>query len=303
MSHLAANYLRSAGWSEWNTLQCKLGGGIALFFFIPGEEYPSVVGKLYTDPIQVELGRRECEVLGQLAPFAEQLGIPRLLLQNDSAAGFFYMQSGMAGNPLPDELNPADDNEILKQLNVVGPWLERFQHVVPAQGDLASALCGVISGEGDLPRELRRYATEALPLLAGIPTVPAHGDFWAQNVLLGRNGAAVVDWGTFHYGAPVEDLLNFCISAVFPSSLPAASAADFMWDVFFGDSAIAIRTQAEANRILAVRGLAPDLLRPLFLQFVLTRLGRREFIDNPAWQVFARRFAEAGAPAPWSGRG
>jgi hypothetical protein len=110
----------------------------------------------------------------------------------------------------------------------------------------------------------------------------------------------VVDWDAFHYGSPVEDLFTFAAATSYQWKLDAGQGADVIWNVLFGSSPLTVRTRAAALRTLARWNLSRDLLAPLFLIALVSRLGRTELDDNPAWHVFAARYASAGLPPPFT---
>jgi hypothetical protein len=301
MFDLAVRYLRDHGWRHWDVLQLETGSGVVWLFFQPDDDSPSVVGKFFADLPAAAEPPRECAILERLSPFAGRLNVPRLLMQARTEHGFIYLQSGIPGTPMADELSPDDDTAIAGQLAMVEPWLDAFHSAVPAHSDVAAALDAQLRKLPELPAPLERSARAALPLLAGVPCVAVHGDFWGHNVLQWRKRVGVIDWGAFHFGAAVEDLFTFCASSVFLLNRPVEESADTMWDVFFGSSPIAAQTHAAANRLLESRGLDATLMQPLFLVFLLTRVAQTQFADNPAFRSFTTRYAAAGAPRPWTG--
>jgi len=108
----------------------------------------------------------------------------------------------------------------------------------------------------------------------------------------------VVDWDGFHYGSPLEDLFTFAVATAYRWGLDARQGADVIWDVLLGSSPLTARTRAAALRILARWNISQDLLGPLFLLALVSRLSRTELDDNPAWHIFAARYASAGLPPP-----
>ena len=106
MFDLAARYLRAAGWNDWGVVQLKSGSGVVWWFFPPGDATPAAVGKCCLSSQAIAAGRRECAALNALTPYAQELGIPRLLFQGEDKAGFVYLQSGVLGQPLADGLSP-----------------------------------------------------------------------------------------------------------------------------------------------------------------------------------------------------
>lgn len=299
MFHLAADYLRSAGWRDWDVLQLPGGAGVVWWIFRRGQDIPAVVGKFCGLPAAVEAGRRECAALELLSPFADQLGLPSVLFQTEARGGFVYLQSGVPGKPLRNELSPSGGKLLSAQIDVAEDWLEKFQMLAPPAEDSGAAFRQVLAGASvRLPELLLSTANAALPLLSAVPAVAVHGDFWAKNVLTAPGCVSVVDWDAFHYGSPVEDLFTFAVAMAYQWKLDAEQGADVIWNVFLGSSPLTARTRAGALRTLARWNLSQNLLAPLFLISLVSRLGRTELDDNPAWHVFAARYAGAGLPSP-----
>ena len=299
MFHLAADYLRSAGWRDWDVLQLPGGADVVWWIFRRGQDIPAVVGKFCGLPAAVEAGRRECAALELLSPFADQLGLPSVLFQTEARGGFVYLQSGVPGKPLRNELSPSGGKLLSAQIDVAEDWLEKFQMLAPPAEDSGAAFRQVLAGASvRLPELLLSTANAALPLLSAVPAVAVHGDFWAKNVLTAPGCVSVVDWDAFHYGSPVEDLFTFAVAMAYQWKLDAEQGADVIWNVFLGSSPLTARTRAGALRTLARWNLSQNLLAPLFLISLVSRLGRTELDDNPAWHVFAARYAGAGLPSP-----
>lgn len=298
MFHLAADYLRRTGWKEWDVLQLP-GAGIGWWIFRKGQDIPACVGKFYRLPGAIEGGRRECATLEMLSPLADQLGIPKFLFQADAPGGFIYLQTGVPGKPLRNELSLAGGKLLLAQMDIAEEWLEKFQTLAPPAQDSAAAFRQAAAGASEqLPELLLSTATAALPRLASVPAVAVHGDFWAKNVLTAPGRVSVVDWDGFHYGSPLEDLFTFAVATAYAWGLDARQGADVIWNVLLGSSPLAARTRAAALRILERWNISRDLLAPLFLIALVSRLSRTELDDNPAWHIFAARYAGAGLPPP-----
>jgi hypothetical protein len=300
MLYLANRYLREAGWSDWSVLQLRAGESPLWLFFQPGQDTPAAVGKFSAVPLNRERLRRECAALELLRPTARELSVPLVLYQNDSDRGFLSLQSGMPGKPLADELSPSDAPRLEHHFRIVETWLERFQSLVSPAGYADAALrllLPLVSGMA--PPALVEAAAGVLPLLSAIPAVAVHGDLWGRNVLAAPGRTSVVDWEAFHYGAPLEDLFGFALGSVFRRWPDIDRSADLIWDVFFGRSQLAIRARAACARSLARLAMPQDLLRPVFLMYLVDRLTRVHFADNAAMRVFAGRYVAAGMPCPW----
>ena len=297
MFHLAARYLREAGWSHWDVLQLK---GHVWLIFRPGEQAPAVVGKSSTTPAQREAALRECDALRRLAPYSEELSVPRLLFQEDAACGFVHLQTVLPGRPLRRELSTGDGNRIAAQFDMIEGWLAKLQALAPSEASLAEVFRQRIPAAASacVPRALLDAAAASLPLFTAVPAVAVHGDFFGGNVLVAGSRVSVIDWDTFHYGTPVEDLFSFAAGAVFRYRDMDLSAK-LIQEVFRGSSPLAMRTRAAALRAMARAGLPAEHVRPLYWMYLIDRLTRGNYVDTAAWRIFAAEYIAAGMPAPW----
>ena len=300
MFYWAARYLRETGWSDWDVLQ--LNGRVWLIFR-PGEKAPAAVGKSSTTPMLRDSALRECRALEYLAPYSEELSVPRLLFQQDTASGFIHIQTAMPGKPLRRELSPGAGSRIEAQFDIIEGWLAKLQALVPSLASLAAVFRQRIlaANPACVPQALLGAAAGSLPLFASVPAVAVHGDFFGGNVLVSASRVSVIDWDTFHHGAPLEDLFSFATGAVFRYREIELSAR-LIGDVFRGSSPLAARTRAAVLRSLARVGLPAERLRPLYWMYLIDRLMRERYADQAAWRIFAERYIEAGMPAPWHKR-
>jgi len=300
MFHLAARYLREAGWSHWDVLQLK---GHVWLIFRPGEQAPAVVGKSSTTPAQREAALRECDALRRLAPYSEELSVPRLLFQEDAACGFVHLQTVLPGRPLRRELSTGDGNRIAAQFDMIEGWLAKLQALAPSGASLAEVFRRRIPAAASalVPPALLDAAAASLPLFTAVPAVAVHGDFFGGNVLVAGSGVSVIDWDTFHYGTPVEDLFSFAAGAVFRYRDMDLSAK-LIQEVFRGSSPLAMRTRAAALRAMVRVGLPAEHLHPLYRMYLIDRLARGSYMDAAAWRIVAERYIAEGMPAPWHNR-
>jgi hypothetical protein len=304
MFYQTARFLRGEGWSAWDVLQLRAGESVVWLIFRPGQGGAEMVGKLNFPGPDRDAALRECAALASLAPVAGQLSVPRLLFQEDSESGFVHLQSAMPGRPLRRELSPFDEKGLGAQFEIIEEWLARFQSIVPARGDLASVLqkLPTPAPPNAIPRALLDAADENRQRLSGAPATPVHGDLFGGNVLVAGGRASVIDWSTFHYGAPLEDLFSFATGAVFQWR-DINHSANLFWDLFFSSSPLAKRTR-EATRKSLARFKAPaGLLRPIFLMYLIDRLTRTQYRDCAAWSIFVQRYIASDMPTPWGGAG
>lgn len=297
MFHHVAAFLRQQGWTAWSVSQ--LGSNSLIWcIFRPGDISPSIVGKLPRTPLHTALARKEARALQNLGPFAARLGIPRLLFEVDLPRdGYLFLQSGVPGALLPEQ--GAFFGRIV-------PWLLHFQQT-PARGTLddvcydASAEClGRLDGMTDTEQRLTVCAREMGAELHAIPAFPVHGDFWTGNVLEHRASLSVIDWSNYQYGSPLEDLHNFAAGQGYDARDRAEDSMWSMWRVFFADTPLMQRTRVATLEILKNHGIPTELLRPLFVLFLVRRLGCTEFTNHNAWRRLAAHYLGTGMPEPFT---
>jgi hypothetical protein len=141
-----------------------------------------------------------------------------------------------------------------------------------------------------------------------LPSVSAHGDFWARNLLLGPGGrAGVVDWEHARLEAePLDDLFHFAVSYAldYPWSryrrLPPEPA---LRRGFTGDGPVARAIAAYLGAVSEPLGLEREALRPLLAAHLLTRPLRRGTPESDADTALRARLAllVAGTPGLLSG--
>jgi hypothetical protein len=301
MFDLTARCLREAGWGEWDAIQLRASRNVVWLIFRPGDKTPAAVAKMTVLAGDREQARRACATLEYLAPFAGQLSIPRLLATHDTGTAFFHIETAMPGKPLPVELSPSDGALVTALLEKIEGWLERFQALVPRRGSVDAVLGQTLPSiaPGRVPEALLGALTDLLPQLSMVPAVAVHGDLFGGNVLVAGPRVSVIDWNTFHYGSPLEDVLSFAATATFQWK-HAGRSADLLWNAFFGSSPLAACTRKAAVRALARFKLSQTLLRPIFMMLLVDRITRGDYGDVPAWNAVAARYVSAGMPAPWA---
>jgi aminoglycoside phosphotransferase (APT) family kinase protein len=151
----------------------------------------------------------------------------------------------------------------------------------------------------EVDRALISAAREQLELLAALPVVPVHGDFWAGNLLKHHRRIHVIDWGHFHYGTPTEDLHNFVAALAYRRRPTPDEEAAIMWDAFFGPSALCSLAENATTRTLERWHIPREMLRPMFVVFVMSRLALTGFSNHEAWRAFAARYVASGMPSPF----
>jgi hypothetical protein len=299
----AIEYIRSKGWRSWNTLQIHRPGVSHSAIFRPGQAYPSVIAKLYESSQSTERGRREARALETLQPVASELGIPRLLFQADTPAGFLTLQSGVPGDPWPDQV--ATKSRWSRQLAAASSWLEQFQSRVLPKGTVDDAMLEFIascsSRLADLTSAERTFLSasrQVLPVLSQVPAVAVHGDFWAANILDHDRRLSVVDWSTFYYGGGTDDLLAFLAAGAWRMALTPVEMGRHFWRAFFEPSPLGDLVRPFTSATRQRLHIAPSASQALFMLFLMSRLARPEFVTHPAWRAFVSQYVAAGMPPP-----
>jgi Phosphotransferase enzyme family len=297
MFHLVAGFLRDQGWKRWSVAQIETDS-LVWWIFPPGASTPAMIGKLPRTPLDGEIARREAAALSSLSSVAARLNVPRLLFQAELDDGrFLFLQSGLAGRPLADKADHFDR---------VLPWLDLFQTSVSPRGSVADAVCCAVDLcrarlPGITPEESRLLsaAEEAAGVLSSLSATAVHGDFWTGNILRDGERLAVVDWSNYHFGSPLEDLHNFAAAQGYESRGGPEEQMRSMWRVFFAGTALRSRTRETTARLLEKRQISRELLRPLFLLFLVHRIACTEFSNHAAWRRFAEQYVASGMPEPF----
>jgi hypothetical protein len=298
MFHPVADFLRQERWDRWTLVQIETAI-LIWWIFRPGATAPEMIGKLPRTPRDITIARSEAAALDSLSPVAAQLNIPRLRFQADlHNGGFLFVQSGLAGRPLPEKADHFDR---------VLPWLDAFQQAVPPSGSLGDSLRhSIATTRTQLPdatpaeRELLVRAESEATLLDSLPAYAVHGDFWCGNVLDDGGRLGVLDWSTYHFGSPLEDLHNFAAAQGYETHGGTEERMQSMWRVFFNDLPLMRRTAEMTSQMLTSRHIGKELLHPMFLLFLISRIGHVEFTNHAAWRRFAVQYLEAGMPQPFT---
>ena len=139
-------------------------------------------------------------------------------------------------------------------------------------------------------------AERASAKLGTIPAFPVHGDFWGLNVLQHGAGISVIDWDTFHYGAPLEDEYQFLIGAVLNGK---TSMEELIWQAFFGESPLVQLLKSATLSTFKRLDLPPQMISPFFIVFLTNRMRFTTFRAHASWRKVAARYVSAGFPVPF----
>lgn len=264
-----------------------LDQGALLACFNPGMAAgaaPCWIAKIAANPEADQRLAAEADALRQLEPWAEELGVPRLLAwQTAGAEGHACLiQSGRGGqHPRLTLRHGRPWAALPPPLMACGRWLGNFQRRVPPPrpGTLAQHVEESMSrcdrdvvrhaGPAPLLGGLRRLIPGLLSRAAGsadaLPVVALHGDFWAGNLLQRRPDGAlsVVDWSGFGGGSALQDLLT-CLSWIEPARRFEG------WLAVFFHPGRAREWLRERARAAAYNDITARLA---FYHFLLTRMG------------------------------
>ena len=291
MFHIVAEYLRAAGWSSWNVVQLRSTSGVVWWIFRPGNAGPELIGKCHLSPDEARRGKHEADTL-QMLQSAVDLGVPALAFtSNPRPDRFVSLQTAVPGKPWKDELRPHHAALIGDYLERISEWIGRLQAGVRGSMPLSHAadeLRHRSSALGRSPEEERLFSSfESISeTFTSIPAVAAHGDLWPGNVLEMEGKIHVIDWATFHYGSPLEDLHNFVVGATHQRTRSMDSTADELWKLFFGRSPLTKLLQSKTIEHLNRLSLGLEVIQPLFQMFLVQRLVHPEFRYHSTWRTF-----------------
>lgn len=302
-----AELLREYGCDTADILQTYGSGGIAMVFMRGGNPDPLLIVKIYRPgSSRPGLVQREAETLIALQPLAERLGVTRVLLRGETRwGGYLFAQAPLPGRTIPAEL-PTGSRAFADIVERVREWLERFQTSLPPARTMRERAAEVV-GQCRECLELTGASRKLLDAVEGhygefekIPAVAAHGDFWSGNILADGSRLSVIDWSHFHYGNPIEDLMSFSYSAATQEFSTGRTDLDRVCGFLSGRGRVAEFTRSATRGFLALHGMRPDHLGPLFQVFLATRLSNVEMAwDHPLWRELIRRYVAAGMPAPF----
>lgn len=305
MFHTVAEYLRAQGWSSWNVVQLRSTSGVVWWIFRPGNSSPALIGKCHLSPADARRGKHEADTL-QMLQHVTDLGIPTLEFTSSPRPDLFIsLQRAVPGKPWKDELRPDHAELIGDYLKRISEWVAQLQARVRAPMPLsreAEELRHRSSAHLQSSEEQQLFSSFASnsEAFASIPAVAAHGDLWPGNVLEMAGKIHVIDWATFHYGSPLEDLHNFIVGATHQRTRTMESSTDELWKLFFGHSPLTKLLQSKTSEHLSRLSLGVEVIQPLFQMFLVQRLVHPEFRYHSTWRQFTARYVREGMPTPFS---
>jgi thiamine kinase-like enzyme len=234
------------------------------------------------------------------------LGIPNLAFTASPRQDLFIsLQTAVPGKRWKDELRPDQPNLLNDYLDRISTWVAQFQTRVRAPIRLSHAAeelrqRSTIHLQSTEEQQLFSSFARNSETLGSLPAVAAHGDLWPGNVLDMAGKIHVIDWATFHYGSPLEDLHNFAVGSIQRTSRSLDSGTDELWKLFFGGSPLMKLLQAKTSEHLNRLTLGADVIQPLFQMFLIQRLTHPEFRYHSTWRKFTSRYVREGMPTPFS---
>jgi aminoglycoside phosphotransferase len=276
----------------------KLHGTVVLAFS-QQSPFPVWVAKIAGKEIE-EVLKGELQRLELIAPYAEQLGAPKVVSWNEDAGSDCLILSGADGfsehfGLYVETRNKRDEH----CLNAAFAWLKRFRGLVPA-----SELEAKLGPPEDLAW-LSRQKDERLARLYAFlknapefPKAPSHGDFWCGNMLFHDGKLGVIDWEALaarHALHDVFSLLTHCAYRAGTRVNLDVTPARFL-DLYFSES-----TAANFVRE-TVTALEPDpaTQRLAFYHFVTFNLRIKGGRYRESWLEILKRLDQSGFPGPWS---
>jgi len=264
--------------------------------------HPLWVAKAGGDPGAIWRLRKEYEALTYLAPWAQELGIPRALEWREEGGESILIQSGMSGARgmvmLPVGASAA---ELRRWFDDPINWAGRFQAVVPPPQP------GTISAVAERYAQVLEQATEFGGAMRGLIEIlrdpaspearsapPVHGDFHSTNVLYVRPGLNVVDWTSFSTGFPLQDALSFLVNAIYYEPRRACTLLEKYRHAFFSKTPLC----SIVRRVIESGSNTPTEARFLFYGFLATQICADADTPKEYWLEIVQYLDQHGYPAP-----
>lgn len=207
-------------------------GKMVLFIFEPQATRPGVVAKVSSSPAHRDTLRREQATLRTLherlpQTLLESVPIPLAEAGQGAATAFAETYIGRTSMYVEMRNSWSPRRQVEKHFRGALAWLVQFQ--AATVGDRVRLDEGVIREHIEAP--LAEFARSCAPSPAAermfgrtietaraltderLPLTARHGDFWARNVMLGKDGVCVIDWdGYKDRSPPFHDLFHFAVS-------------------------------------------------------------------------------------------
>lgn len=282
---------------------------VNLLLFACDEPAPSLFAKVSGDPAIRAGLRREHEALQAVhKTFSDDDSVPRPVALVEEAGWTCLVQSTVPGTSMEVSLSrrlPFSAPRV-RDIGPVLGWLGRLQTATRAgsrplvdAGALRSRLADLV------PTPLPGRVTRVLALgerlgERPVEAVTSHGDLWPGNVLLHRGAVGVVDWEESSPGQlPTDDVIMFLSTYAFMLRRRRSGADDQVRafaEAWLGSGRIARLCTAALRSFVRARGLGPDELDVLLVQFLADRCVHPVGPTAEQWREMLRAYV-AGRPA------
>ncbi|GEM_PF-2559278 len=201
------------------TLGSRKGVAVILGYPESGKG-PAWVAKVARTPEAVLELAKEHQALLAIAPWAAELGIPRVLDWQCEAGSACLLTSAVPGRLVRITFRLASGpGGGAQPLNTALAWLERFRQTIPAEscGSAGAARESAIAALHPLQQECGAVAglrslLESAPEFAA---APSHGDFWYGNLRFEGKRIGVFDWSGLAARSPLHDIFKLMTSCCF----------------------------------------------------------------------------------------
>jgi Phosphotransferase enzyme family len=187
--------------------------------------------------------RMEYLALDHLAPWADELQIPRVIEWEETANECRLTQTGISGRQDDTGVSThASGHTLDLKFADVFAWIDKFETVALPRYCTVNALAAEFAGKIENKPAIRSSATELIRLLfelrrvGHMAAVPTHGDLHWRNVLLQHPGVGVIDWATFDSGFPLQNKFSYTVNNVYFEHGRSFRLVENYHHVFFSDS-------------------------------------------------------------------
>jgi len=271
--------------------------------FNEGEASPLWVAKIARNAEAIARLKREHQALSYLAPWAELLQLPRILVWEECSEDACLIMSGVAGQQMVLTLSRnASIKTVKHSFGPVVSWLHTFWLKVPppppatSVNRLADSLCRRIAAM----EEWRDRMDGVIEVLArgrpcgDAPPVPVHGDFFSMNVMLSRGELHVIDWDHFTAGFPLHDLFGFIVNSQYIHARRLCAKTEAYFHVLFSQSPVS-RFLRDQIRQLQV---SPEIARFYFYGFLATQVLVETATPPTEWYPLLEELKRLDYPGP-----
>lgn len=263
---------------------------------------PEWVAKASERPEIVARVKKEHDALRYLEPWADELGIPRVLAWDQGSEAACLIITGAEGTPEFPRLRIGGTDIAPDALfHTPFAWLARFQKLVPPPP--STGFRQVLDEwlhdlefhphMGAVADGLRAALQACEPPEWPRP-VTVHGDFAACNVLRTATGVTVIDWESFGAGFPFQDVFTFvCAIPCYDGQRPCTLLEQYRHALF---SISPVCRYVE--RYILRNGAHPRELRFAFYGFLAAHLRTQTALPPQQWLELFDYLAARGYPAP-----